>query len=252
MSLEVLKISFIVVEYHSIEDIITCYSSIIGIIPSNWQCEVIVSSNSVYPLKQQEELKTLYKDIKWRFNEKNGGFAYAMNQGLSIADGDILVIMNPDVRLKTGIEKMVTYLYSHNEIGVIAPKIININGKIQDSFRDFITPMNFIKRHLSRIFKSTNQIGIIEVTSQVDWVIGAFMMMPRQAYEVVKGLDEYYFLYCEDMDFCKRIQLEGFSVVYYPESEIEYEVTRSARRSLKYACIFLKSLLRYWTKFGFN
>lgn len=193
MSLEVLKISFIVVEYHSIEDIITCYSSIIGIIPSNWQCEVIVSSNSVYPLKQQEELKTLYKDIKWRFNEKNGGFAYAMNQGLSIADGDILVIMNPDVRLKTGIEKMVTYLYSHNEIGVIAPKIININGKIQDSFRDFITPMNFIKRHLSRIFKSTNQIGIIEVISQVDWVIGAFMMMPRQAYEVVKGLDEYYF-----------------------------------------------------------
>lgn len=112
--------------------------------------------------------------------------------------------------------------------------------------------MNFIKRHLSRIFKSTNQIGIIEVISQVDWVIGAFMMMPRQAYEVVKGLDEYYFLYCEDMDFCKRIQLEGFSVVYYPESEIEYEGTRSARRSLKYACIFFKSLLRYWTKFGFN
>ena len=80
----------------------------------------------------------------------------------------------------------------------------------------------------------------------------SFMMMPRQAYEVVKGLDEYYFLYCEDMDFCKRIQLEGFSVVYYPESEIEYEGTRSARRSLKYACIFFKSLLRYWTKFGFN
>ena len=86
--------------------------------------------------------------------------------------------------------------------------------------------------------------------TEVDWGIGAFMMMPRKAYEAVQGLDDGYFLYCEDMDICKRMQLNGYSVIYYPNAEIVYEGTRSARKSKKYARIFLQSLFRYWGKFG--
>lgn len=247
-----MKISFIIVEFYSVEDIVTCHSLIIDQVPSNWFCEVIVSSNSVYSLEQQDRLVSLDKTLRWVFNDKNGGFAYAMNQGLAIATGDIFVIMNPDVRIKYDIRKMVNYLYLHNEIGIIAPKIVDSNGKIQDSFRSFITPTNFIKRHLNRIFKQANQINLYESPTQTDWVIGAFMMMPRRVYEAVKGLDERYFLYCEDMDICKRVYLQGYSVVYYPEVKIEYEGTRSARKSWKYALIFLRSLLRYWKKFGFH
>jgi len=84
----------------------------------------------------------------------------------------------------------------------------------------------------------------------MDWVCGAFMMMSRTSYTFAKGLDDGYFLYCEDMDLCKRMWLGGYKVIYYPMAEIEYEGTRSARYSLKYALVFLKSLLRYWRKFG--
>lgn len=193
------------------------------------------------------------ENLKWVFNEKNGGFAYAMNQGLSVASGDVLVIMNPDVRLGQGIEGMLDLLCFNKNIGIIAPKIVNANGVLQDSFRHFITPWNFLRRHVERLLtKKQIHLGRQELKVQdVDWVIGAFMMIGRSAYEKVGGLDDKYFMYCEDMDWCKRMHLHGYSVVYYPQAIIEYEGTRSARRSWKYAWIFVKSLLHYWCKFGF-
>lgn len=245
-----MKISFIIVEYNSVEDVLVCQSSIVEQVPSGWLYEIIVSSNSLYLPVKQRSLIAQNSTLKWVFNEKNGGFAYAMNRGLAAASGDILVIMNPDVKLKSDVRKMLDYLCFHHEVGVIAPKIVNSKGEIQDSFRDFVTPINFIKRHITRMY-ACDEIGVGSLPEQVDWVIGAFMMMPRQVYELVNGLDEHYFLYCEDMDLCKRIHQKGYYVIYYPEVEIEYEGTRSARKSWKYAVIFLKSLLRYWGKYGF-
>ena len=133
-----------------------------------------------------------YSMLKWIFNEQNGGFAYAMNQGLKVASGDVLVIMNPDVKLGKGVDRMYAYLMQNDSIGVIAPQIKNVQGVIQDSFRRFITPMNFVCRHLHRML-GMERVEIALNIQSVDWVIGAFMMIPRQAYEVVGGLDAHYF-----------------------------------------------------------
>lgn len=83
-----------------------------------------------------------------------------MNQGLSVASGDILVIMNPDVRIKQGIEGMMEFLFLNNNIGIIAPKIVNANGVLQDSFRYFITPWNFLKRHVERLLMKSECLWI--------------------------------------------------------------------------------------------
>ena len=244
------KLSFIIVEYHSIDDILICQDSILENLSLKIPYELIVSSNSIYSQSKQKELVEAYNDLKWVFNEKNGGFAYAMNQGLKVANGDVLIIMNPDVRMRSNLELMLRYLISADSIGVIAPKIRNAQGEIQDSFRNFITPDRFLLRHIGRFTSPNKKVGGEENPKEVDWVIGAFMMMTRKSYELTKGFDEGYFLYCEDMDFCKRVYQKGYSVVYYPSVEIEYQGTRSARHSLKYAIIFFKSLLRYWMKFG--
>lgn len=246
-----LKLSFVIVEYYSVEDILDCYSSIKSCELSTMCTEVIVSSNSDYTLKKQQELRTKYSQLRWLFNEKNGGFAYAMNRGLKECVGDVLIVMNPDVRLKYGIDGMVSYLHNQKNVGLIAPMICNKRNEIQDSFRSFITPLNFLERHLRRLAG----LGEFPPSSSpivVDWVCGAFMMMSRASYRVVDGLDEGYFLYCEDMDLCKRMYLHGYNVVYYPLALVEYEGTRSARKSLKYACVFLKSLFKYWGKFGLH
>lgn len=251
MILSSVKLSFIVVEYYSIDEILQCQDALSHNIPKEISYEVIVSSNSCYSKMKQNELTGNYSTLKWVFNNWNGGFAYAMNQGLKEAEGETLVIMNPDVKLGKGFDKMFAYLWQNDSIGVIAPQIKNAHGIVQDSFRQFITPQKFLCRHIRRLMhKESFEIPINAIL--VDWVIGAFMMMPRRAYEAVNGLDERYFLYCEDMDFCKRMHKQGYSVVYYPKAEIEYEGTRSARSSWKYAHIFSKSLLRYWSKFGFH
>jgi len=245
-----MKISFVIVEYHSVEDVITCQSSIADKVPADWLFEVIVSSNSVYSLAEQDRLIAQDKTLKWVFNEKNGGFAYAMNKGLAVANGDILIILNPDVQIQFGFVDMVNYFCKCNNVGIIAPKLIDKDGKVQDSYRNFITPIDFLKRNLLRLLCGERE-PIAPVSSvNVDWVIGAFMMMSRESYEAVNGLDENYFLYCEDMDLCRRMHLKGYSVVYYPEAYGQYAGTRSARRSRKFAWIFLKSLFRYWNKFG--
>lgn len=248
MGTNIIKISFVIVEYHSINDIIACVNAIIEQKNTELEYEIIVSSNSMYSLNQQEKAQKSVRGATWIFNEKNGGFAYAMNQGLKHATGDLLVIMNPDVRIKGGLTEMTSYFQSHSEAGIIAPQIINANGVIQDSFRTFITPWNFAYRHWQRLLRRKSSVEELIEPSEVDWVIGAFMMTNRTVYEKVGALDDEYFMYCEDMDWCKRMHLQGYSVIYFPQAVIEYEGTRSARRSWKYAWIFIKSLFRYWTK----
>lgn len=243
-----MKISFVIVEYYSIEDVLACANSIIET-KIEMEYEIIISSNSPYSLEEQIKIRENVNSAKWIFNDKNGGFAYAMNQGLEKARGNVLVIMNPDVRIKNGLSDMLHYFQSHLKIGIIAPKIVNVNGEIQDSFRTFITPWTFFYRHLLRLLRCENYIKADIEIQEVDWVIGAFMMTSRSVYEEIGGLDDKYFMYCEDMDWCKRMYLQGYSVVYYPQAAIEYEGTRSARHSWKYAWIFMKSLFRYWNKF---
>lgn len=245
------KISFVIVEYNSLNEIERCILNIKSMSINVYDFEIIVSSNSCYCAEKQELLVDKYLDAKWCFNDYNGGFAYAMNCGLKKAVGDLLVIQNPDVIIRDGVENMVNYFVEHQSIGVIAPKIVDQNGIIQDSFRNFITPFNFLTRHFKRVFKRGNAVISCDKIIQVDWVIGAFMMLSRKSYEAVKGLDDNYFLYCEDMDLCRRMYDEKYKVVYYPQMTIEYVGTRSARKSYKYACVFLRSLFIYWNKFGF-
>lgn len=241
-----MSISFVVIEYNSLNDVLKFKDANLG--ESN---ELIVSSNSLYSKEKQISIRKEYSWAKWVFNVKNGGFAYGMNEGLKVATGDVLVVMNPDVKLKSPLQPMIDYLLAHPEVGIIAPKIVDENGTIQDSFRHFVTPWGFFKRQLGWI-KNHGELHVADMKEPVhgDWVIGAFMMVRRDFYEKVGGVSEDYFMYCEDMDWCKRAHLAGYDVVYYPDVVVEYKGTRAARKSWKYAKIFISSLLTYWKKYG--
>lgn len=245
-----MKLSLIVIEYNSISEIKELISHLNQLI-SDSDYELIISSNSKYPKTKQKEILLDFPCMTWVFNNRNGGFAYGMNEGLKVAKGDILVVMNPDVKFKTSLAPMIEYLESHKEVGIIAPKIVDKIGVVQDSFRNYITPPGFVIRHIDRIIhKSKLNVKELEYPVRVDWVIGAFMMCRRGFYEQIGGLSDDYFMYCEDMDWCKRAHLAGYDVVYYPGTTIEYKGTRSARKSWKYTKIFLSSLFTYWKKYG--
>ena len=248
-----MKISIVIVEFNSLDELKRCAESLQK--GFSYEVELIASSNSCYSKPKQVEVQTLFPQFKWSFNEKNGGFAYAMNQGLKLATGDYLIIANPDCVFIDKLDEMVTFLHFHPEVGAIAPKIIEECGQVQDSCRHYISVQSFIWRQIRRKLTGKEVLlnsGVDYSKAQtVDWVIGAFIMVSRAVYEKTGGLSDDYFMYAEDMDWCTRIRLAGWEVVYYPKVKIQYKGTRSARKHTRSAKIFLNSLTTYWKKFGF-
>lgn len=246
-------LSFIIVEYHSIEEVNHCIDSILASVHVTH--EIIVSSNSCYNNAEITRLTPCHENVKWVFNDRNGGFAYAMNQGLKAAKGDYLIIMNPDCIINDGIERMVNFLQDNPDVGLVAPRIQDAAGNIQDTAREYVSLPNFLHRQLIRILR--HKVSILDnkvdysKTQTVDWVIGAFMMATRTAYERTGGLDDSFFMYAEDLDWCTRVRQQGLEVVYFPNASVSYKGTRRARSSRKYAKIFIHSHFIYWRKFGF-
>lgn len=245
-------LSIVIVEYHSIPEIIECAQSICTHV--SFPYEVIISSNSCYTESEKTTIPTL-DNVHWMYNHRNGGFAYAMNRGLRVAQGDYLVIMNSDCKLLDPLDSMLAFMQQHPEVGAIAPQLIDKGGVVQDSARPYVSLPGFCWRQLKRIIRgetviTTDSMDYSRIQT-IDWVIGAFTMVSRTAYQATGGLCERYFMYAEDLDWCTRIHEEGYEVVYFPLARVEYKGTRRARKDLKYTGIFLKSHLLYWHQFGF-
>ena len=246
-------LSVVLVEYHNLEEVQCCIASFNSHIKMPY--EIIVSSNSCYNDQQKEHIRQSFPDIQWIFNQTNGGFAYAMNEGLKRAQGQYLTIMNSDCTLVSDIDQMIDFMNEHPTVGAIAPRMVDQEGNIQDTARPYVTLPRYIWRQIKRVIghKSTildNSIDYDKIQT-VDWLIGAFIMVPRKAFEATNGLDEHYFMYAEDLDWCTRIRQEGLEIVYFPNTMVLYKGTRRARSNSKYARIFIKSHLFYWKKFGF-
>lgn len=246
-------LSIVVVEYHSIQEAQECAASLGAHIKVPY--EVIVSSNSCYDNSQRKSINFDDEHIRWIFNPRNGGFAYAMNEGLKRARGTYLVIMNSDCIVASDLTEMISFMERHSDIGAIAPQMLDADGNIQDTARPYVSVPRYVWRQIKRVLGHkvsilTNDMNYNKIQT-VDWVIGAFIMVSRAAYQQTDGLDNSFFMYAEDLDWCTRIRQAGFEVVYFPDTKIIYKGTRRARSNSKYACIFIKSHMKYWRKFGF-
>ena len=248
-----MTISIIIVEFHNLDDIRHCLQSIKEHIKMPF--EIIVSSNSCYDEQQRSRINQIDGNVRWLFNNKNGGFSFAMNEGLKLAKGDYLVIMNSDCELMSDIDDMIHFMNQHPEVGAIAPQMRDTEGNIQDTARPYVSVPRYIWRQMRRVVG--HKVSILDrnmdysKVQTVDWLIGAFIMVSRKAYDITGGLDNNFFMYAEDLDWCTRIRQKGLEVVYYPKVTIVYKGTRRARYSRKFAWIFIRSHFIFWRKFGF-
>jgi len=248
------EVSIIILEYFSHEEVGRCISSLHKNLETI-KHEIIVSSNSCYDQNRQKLIIEEYSDAIWIFNTKNGGFAFGMNRGLEKASGRYLLIINSDITFLEGFSKMLSFMDSHPEAGAIGPQMIDADGIIQDNCRPYVSLSRFIKRQIRRII--SHEIAIRDKKfdyskiQTVDWLAGAFIMVPRTVYELTGGLNDNYFMYAEDMDWCTRIRKSGYEIIYYPKMRIIYKGSRYARKLNKYTLIFINSHLKYWLRFGF-
>ena len=234
--LERVDLSFIIVNYFNSRTLAESLDSIYKTV-SGLKFEVMVVNNS----RQDRELPGIeanFPQARFIHNTHNVGFARANNQAARMAVGTTLVFMNPDSVLTPGcMGEMFAYLQSHPEVGVLGPKVLNLDGSIQFSCRAFPTVWSgLFNRYslLTRLFPNNRFSRQYLMTDfdhneirTVDWVSGCFMMIAKHVFQDVGEFDENFFLFIEDIDLCQAMKNKGYRVVYYPPATIFHHVTSS-------------------------
>jgi GT2 family glycosyltransferase/lipopolysaccharide/colanic/teichoic acid biosynthesis glycosyltransferase len=253
-------ISLIIVHYRTPETLSVCLDRIEAARIS-LSHEILVMDND--PLDDSaERLCSGRSAVIYTRNEKNLGFGRAVNQGLARGGGEYLLVLNPDVEVLTGsVEEMVRLMKSDPSAGLIAPKLLYPDGTIQDSCRTFYTLPVFLLRRtfLGRLFPNHRLLRehlMLDFdhahTREVDWCLGASLLARRRAVEDVGPMDERFFLYFEDVDWCYRMAARGWKVLYHPAAVMIHRYERaSARRPGRGLWIHLASTVRYYEKWSF-
>jgi GT2 family glycosyltransferase len=158
-------------------------------------------------------------------NQINLGFAKANNQALSLSKGDYLLLLNPDTRVEAGaIERLFSFMEGHSEAGAAGPQLLHPDGTKQNSIANFPSLATELlnKRFLRWLFpkKFPGKERDYREPLEVDSVIGACMMVRRDAMEQVGLLDEDYFLFLEETDWCYRLKKAGWKIYHVPQAEV--------------------------------
>lgn len=207
-------------------------------------------------------------------SQTNGGFAYANNLGLRRAGFDsdgtpqphsprYTLLLNPDTLLPpTALTDMLAFMDSHPEAGAVGPKLVRLDGSLDLACRRaFPTPeVSFYRMvGLSKIFPRSQKFGRYNMTFadpdellEVDSVVGAFMMVRREAIAQAGLLDETYFMYGEDLDWAYQIKAKGWKIFYNPAVTVTHVKRAASRRSPKAQMEFYRAMDIFYRKFYAN
>lgn len=216
------EVSVIIVNYNTGGYLKKCVESVVRSCP---QCEVIVvdnnSTDGSFELIQKPKVKNqnYNSKIKTIRNNDNPGFSKANNQAIKIAQGDYVLLLNPDAEVKeSAIQKLVDFAKAHTDAGVIGSKLILADGTTQKSVFHFPT----IWRAVCEFWfdRNTYSSYVPDGPVAVDAVVGAAFLITPQALQKVGLLNERYFMYFEDLDYCRRVWNSDLKVYYLPSAEI--------------------------------
>lgn len=262
-----MRLSIIIVNFKTRELLKECLNSI----KENFEYEIIVIDNnsqdgSVEEIESWKSIKSgedAGSQLKLIENKKNLGFAKAVNQGLKIAQGKYILLLNPDTKLKEGgLKQCLDFLVENPKIGILGCQLLNIDGSVQASFGNFPSLITefFQATFLYKFFPLGRWIpfgflskGLFKRVHFVDWVGGGFMLMRREVVKAVGGLDENFFMYFEDVDFCQRVSNQEWRIIYWPEVRILHYHMQSAKRDIALAWWQeAESLIYYFKKYKKN
>ena len=261
-----LDLSIIIVSWNVADLLANCLDSILSSPVSTEEAqanspivEIIVvdshSSDQTVPMLHER-----YPQVKLLAQQENVGFTGGNNIGLAEAQGRYLLLLNPDtIVLSSAITDMMQYLDKNPDVGVVGPHTLNEDGTTQSTRRRFPTfwiglfestwLQRFAPKSLLDHYYVTKDTSP-NATLDVDWVQGSAMMLRREVYEQIGGLDEGYFMYSEELDWCKRAKQAGWRVVFLGDAQIiHYGGKSSEQVAARSHILFQKSKLRYFRKY---
>jgi hypothetical protein len=252
-----IKASIVILTWNSQEVVADCLSSLApGLTQYPFEVVVVDNASSDRTLAIIQERYPWARIVK---NQVNRGVAPARNQGIQIARGEYIILLDDDTMVQPGaLDHLITYLEEHREAGLCGPQLIDFAGNLHLSCRLFPTLLDKLVRRLPFRF-ARNLTRAVEMADwdhatirEVDYMIGACQVIRKAALAEVGLLDEHIFYGPEDVDLCLRLHKSGWSIVYNPEAVVmhqERRVTRSLFSFLGYK--HLRGLLYYFRKHGY-
>jgi GT2 family glycosyltransferase len=157
----------------------------------------------------------------------NLGFARANNVGIRASAGANILLLNSDTIVPAGaIDRLLAELDRHADVAVVGPRLVDAAGRAELSFGRMIGPLNELRQ--KRLLRSGAIEELTRRRQYPDWVSGACLLVRRVDAEAVGGLDERYFMYTEDVDFCAAIRARGRRVLFTPAAEVVHVRGQSA------------------------
>lgn len=227
-----MDLSIIIVNYKTEALTLRCIQSVMQSSLNPDTVQVIVVDNASQD-GSAETIKKRYPQVKMIVNTENLGFSKANNIGMGEARGDYILLLNSDTVVRPDtLARSLHYIKTHDGIGALGCRVLLPDGTLDAACkRSFPTPVNgvFHTLKMDKVFKNSRTIGAYNLTyldeytvHAVDCVMGAYMMVPRTVICSVGMLDEDFFMYGEDVDWCYRIHQAGYTIVYYPDAVITH------------------------------
>lgn len=255
-------LSIIIVNYNGGVLVERCLASIYENPPSE-EFEIIFIDNASKDGSLQR-VKQLFPSLSYIVNTENLGLSKSFNQGLAIAKGDYLLSLDNDTRILPGaLDALITLMKIKPDAGAVGSKLLNPDMTPQNTARIRPSAINAIfgrrswitkvwpSNPVSRRYLMQDKINL-EQPFEVDWLSTAALMVSRDAYAKVGGLDEAFFVYWVDADWCERIKSAGLKIYCEPASLIIHDENLKAKRRTKknYRMVadFHQGAYRYYIK----
>ncbi len=253
-------LSIVIVGYNSVAELGDCLKSVRDS-GADSRIETVVVDNASTD-GTVEFLERDHPEVRVVANGRNLGYSRAVNQGIAEARAGYVLVLNPDILVLPGaLDRLVSFMDERPDVGIAGSKLLNTDGTLQHSCRRFYTFWTLVLRRtpLGRLFRNGRTISNYlmldfdhEESREVDWVIGACMIVRKKALADFGGMDERFFLYFEDVDWCYRVWQSGWKVWYVADSVMQHRHAReSARPGLsKQFVAHGLSMIHFYEKWG--
>lgn len=251
-------LTLVLVSFHSEAPLRRFFASL-DAHPIRARHEVIVADNAPGD-GTADWLREHRPDVRVVAMSGNQGYARAVNAAIAEADGEHVLVINPDVELAEGaVDRALDYLRSHPEVGLVGVQLLDPDGSVQRNARRFYslttillrrTPLGKLRPDHPELRRHLMLDDDLEHPGPVDWVTGAFMLVRREALDDVGAMDGRFFLYFEDVDWCYRMWEGGWEVHLVPDVRLVHEFQRTSTKFGRSFVHHLRSFVSFYDKWG--
>ena len=248
------RLSIIIVNFNGSEHLLRCLESIAAH-PPVVSAEVVVVDNASTDGSHAHVAR--FPSVRLVRLAENNGFSAGNNAGIRASTGELLLLLNNDTLTPSGaLDTLVARLDDDPRVAVVGPRLVDGEGRTELSFGPMISPFGELRQKVV-LSLYERRFGAIErwVDSTtrreqfVDWVSGACLLVRRRVAEEVGLLDERFFLYTEDVDFCASIRARGWKVLFAPSAEIVHLRGRSRATAVHQSNVaYRRSHLAFYEK----